>query len=125
MNTNLAFMLGQLTKDNKAKVFDWNKATKYIKNKLYENEIAHLTVEAGLIEDWFCTSDRIFKNGVPEYHATGFLMSTWATPTMIVEYDIAESHKQEIVPCWCYEDETPGWGPYTRWPQEVLENENF
>ena len=132
MNTNLAFILGQLTKDHKAKVFDWNKAVKYIKNKFNEDGIIHLKVDAGLIEDWAWTVDCIFEDDELQYSATGFFMSTWATPTMIVDYDVwnedtmsCVSHKQEVVPCWCYEDETPGWGPYTRWPQEVLENESF
>ena len=101
-----AFMMGEANRNNKMKVFDWNKAAKLIvKYNLTE-------ADAGLIEDWFWTGGNILTNGNLNINSYTYLASTWATPVLWTD--------EEIYDCWIWEDETD-WDSDTKWPQSAIE----
>lgn len=83
----------------KTKVFDWVKCANLIrKHCMIENMFdASKTVEAGLMEDWSCTSGEIFKDGNIVEDDYTYLGSKWATP--IIDID------GEEIECWAYSDE--------------------
>ena len=106
MRTDLAFALGEAFRDNPQKVFDWTEAVYLIKRLGLKN------AWAGLKEDWFWTGGKILEDGKPFYDGNTFLASTWATPILVTEDDIAYE-------CWCYDKECE-WNSGTRWPKSAL-----
>lgn len=108
LKRNEAKMLG--TKD---KVFDWCKAVDIIEKE--KPDVA----TAGLAEDWFYTGCTIYssEDGIEIIKDRGYLMSTWATPVLLLEFENRESKVEE---CWRFADECPDWNGNTRWPAEAL-----
>jgi len=87
------------------KVFDWNKASKIIKERKLK------TAYAGMSEDWFWTGTLIYENGKPVKDNCTYLASSWATP--VLRFD-----GEEIV---CYQPRGyHGWNENTRWPKSAL-----
>ena len=90
-----------------AKVFNWIKAANIIK------ENPEKTWYAGLLEDWYWTSDIIWKNG----HTTDcdelYPYSIWATPILM------STDNSEFIECWVPADEVD-WDDDTKWPEEAL-----
>lgn len=71
------------------KKFDFDKAAQLILDHPPQN------VMAGMVEDWFWTSDFIFKDGKPNLKHGAYLTSTWATPVIrFCDEDVTEE-------CWC------------------------
>lgn len=110
MDSMKAFAMGEAARaaGNPTKVFDWDKAAQIIGDK--NPEIA----SAGLSGDWKWTGGPIFKDGAPvdQDDTYTFLSSIWATPELDCDGD--------VVPCWRYEDDTPGWDSGTYWPESAL-----
>ena len=106
MDTMTAFMMGQITRDNKLKVFDWDKAARLIvKYNLTD-------ADAGLKEDWTYTGGNILTDGNLNINSYTYLASTWATPILWTD--------DAIYDCWLWEDET-NWDSDTKWPQSAIE----
>lgn len=101
-----AFMMGQATKDNERRVFDWNKAARIIGKRGVTE--AH----AGLEGDWGSTGGIILEDGIPQGKTSACLASTWAVPVLCLE--------DEVIPCWVMESETDGWNDNTCWPSSAL-----
>lgn len=123
MKQNLGFtegLLVEMSKDHSNKsthrVFDWIKAANLIKEHCMIGDLLKTdsVVNAGLSEDWGCTSGVILKNGsvVSGDDTYVYLHSSWATP--IIEID------GEDYECWeCKEDSI--FEAKTLWPQESLD----
>ena len=106
MDTIAAFMMGETHRNNKMKVFDWNKAAELIiKYNLTD-------ADARLIEDWASTGGNILTDGNLNINSYTYLASTWATPVLWTD--------EEIYECWTWEDET-NWNSHTKWPQSAIE----
>ena len=106
MDTMMAFAMGQAHKNDRLKVFDWNKAAQLIvKHKLTD-------ADAGLKEDWTFTGGNILTDGNLNINSYTFLASTWATPVLWTD--------EEIYECWAWGDETD-WDSDTKWPQSAIE----
>lgn len=108
MDIMSAFLKGQASRFNRVKVFDWDKAAQRIK------ETKCKSASAGLSGDWEYTGGSIFENGKPvnEEDTYVYLSSTWATPELDLDGYIED--------CWIYQDESPGWGSKTYWPESAL-----
>jgi hypothetical protein len=101
-------MLGLLYQGNPFRVFDWHKAAEIIRDRRPE------LAAAGLEDDWENTGGSIYYDGkpVPAEDTYTYLASTWATPQLNID--------GEIIDCWVYEDDSPGWGSGTYWPESAL-----
>jgi hypothetical protein len=108
MDTLSAFAMAQASRGNRPKVFDWDKAAAILANGRVQD------ASAGLEGDWEWTGGAILRDGkpVPADDTYTYLASTWATPQLLVEGECC-------VPCWRYEDETPGWDSGTYWPDSA------
>ena len=108
MDTLSAFAMGEMSRGNEMKVFDWEKAAKLIKEK----SASH--AEAGLKEDWEWTAGDIFENGkpVPEDETYTFLASTWATPAIEIDGEECDCYKME--------SEVSDWNEKTYWPESAI-----
>lgn len=110
MDSLSAFAMGQSAKARGAKqmVFDWDKAAQLIRER------KPTTAGAGLSGDWEYTGDTIYQDGkpVPAEDAHTYLSSNWATPELEMDGD--------TVDCWRYEEDAPGWGSDTYWPESAL-----
>jgi hypothetical protein len=86
------------------KRFDWIGAAKLIRERKPK------LVEAGLAEDWGCTSGRIFDDGEPvkQEDTYVYLSSAWATPIVVLDGD-------EEIDCFLEGQEDPGY-----WPEDAL-----
>jgi hypothetical protein len=108
VNTISAFAMGQASRDNPPRVFDWHAAARLIRDR--KPSVA----SAGLGPDWEYTGVTIFQGGEPvtdEYG--GYLMSTWATPEIDLD--------GEVLDCWVLQSEAPEpWDANTRWPESAL-----
>lgn len=107
MDTMSAFAMGEVSRHKEPKVFDWKKAANLIK------ELNGQDASAGLIEDWEWTGGEIFRDGkiVPEEDTYVYLLSTWATPVVIiddVEYD-----------CYVMKSKTK-YDAETYWPEDAV-----
>lgn len=71
---------------------------------------------AGLKEDWFHTSDCIFKNGVIQ-KGDCLLISDWATPTLTIAYKDKVIVKE--IDCWTM-DSLVDYTGNSVWPKETL-----
>jgi hypothetical protein len=114
MDTLKAFAMGEASRGNRVRVFDWDAAARLIVER--EATVAR----AGLAGDWGYTGGTIFRNGKPviggddsdEVDAYTYLASTWATPELEID--------GELIDCWRYADETEGWDANTKWPESAL-----
>lgn len=110
MDSVLAFAMGAMHRNDRKKVFDWDKAASIIHKK------KPTLAMAGLGEDWECTGGTIYEDGKPDTSDYTYLASTWAIPELWLEY---EEGNDEVIPCWKYEDETD-WNEKTKWPESSL-----
>lgn len=88
------------------KVFDWDKAAQIIKER------QPTEASAGLSEDWEWTGGVIYTNGKPVDETYTYLQSYWAIPELDLD--------GEVIPCWKYKNDTPGWDAKTYWPESAL-----
>lgn len=107
MDTRLAFMMGQVSRSDPSRVFDWLTAAKLIR------EHKPTVASAGLAEDWDWTGGEIYRDGapVPAEQTYTYLASTWAIPELNLDGD--------IVDCWVWQADT-NWDSGTYWPDEAL-----
>jgi hypothetical protein len=108
MDSMSAFARGEASRGNRHKVFDWVRAAELIKKRKPDH------ASAGLSEDWEYTGGTIYTaDGIPaEKDTYVYLASTWATPELSLDGD--------VIDCWTWMDETPGWDSDTYWPPEAL-----
>jgi hypothetical protein len=108
MDTLSAWGMAQLSRGREMKVFDWDKAAKIIKER------KPVIAEAGLESDYEWTLGPIYENGkrTPERGCT-YLISTWATPMLIVDGD--------EMSCYKMQSEHPEWNDETWWPKSAVE----
>lgn len=108
MDSISAFAMGEASRGNESKVFDWDKAARLIRER--KPNIA----SAGLESDWEFTGGDIYKDGdiVKEGDTYVYLASTWATPEISLDGDIVECYKMQ--------SKTPNWGADTYWPESAL-----
>lgn len=104
MDTLLAGLMGEISRGNEMKVFDWDKAARTIAE--YKAQDA----SAGLMEDWEWTGGTILEDGKFVEEPFMWLASTWATPILMID--------GETIPCYIMEHETD-WGAKTRWPESA------
>lgn len=104
MDTQLAFLMGKMARNEPSMVFDWIEAAKLIRD--HQPRVA----SAGLAGDWEWTGGTIYENGAPVLaeDTYTYLASTWATPELSLDGD--------CIDCWVYASETPGWDASTYWP---------
>ena len=98
--------MGQANRGRDLMVFDWDKAAQLIRDR--KPEVA----SAGLAGDWDWTGGQIYADGKPDSESYTFLHSTWATPELDMDGDVVE--------CWRYEKDSPGWNAGTKWPQSAI-----
>jgi hypothetical protein len=112
MDTMSALARREANRGKELMVFDWIKAAQIIKERKARN------AAAGLSQDWEYTGGDILRDGkvVPKEETYTFLASTWAIPELEID--------GEIIPCYKMQSETNGWGAYTYWPPEALEELN-
>ena len=106
MDTGLAFMMGELNRDQEPMVFDWDKAARIIREKKPQEAYA------GLDNDLEYTGGFIFDNGEIVTDDYTFLASTWATPLLFLD-------GSEGIPCYLMEHETD-WDAKTKWPESAI-----
>jgi hypothetical protein len=97
-----------IARKQREKVFDWHQAARLIADKRPCHAIA------GLSGDMSCTSGTIYRDGQPVTDTYCYLCSVWATPVLVLD-------DGEEIPCWIYQDESPGWDSGTIWPQSALD----
>ena len=108
MNTELAFMMGELNRGKEPMVFDWDKAARIIREK------KPFTAFAGLENDIEWTGGTIYEDGDIVQDSYTFLASTWATPILILDED-----DENPIPCFIMEHQTT-WGSDTKWPESAV-----
>ena len=98
--------MGELTRDQEPKVFDWDKAAEILVSR------GAKTARAGLSEDLEWTSGTILYGGkiVPKNETYTYLASTWAVPVLIID--------EEEIACFRMKSET-GWTADTYWPESA------
>lgn len=87
MNTLQAFAMGEAHRHERRRVFDWDRAARFIV------EYKPRRVEAGLRDDWEWTGGTIYEDGCPVRDDYTYLASTWAIPEIALDGDVE--------PCWC------------------------
>ncbi len=107
MNTFEAFLRSQAALGQPRKVFDWHKAADLIRER------QPVIARAGLRDDWEWTGGTIWQDGQPVANCYSYLGSNWATPELNID--------GEIVECWVWQDDSPGWTEETKWPETALE----
>ena len=105
MDTMMAYALGELTRNQECKVFDWDKAAKIIKERDAKD------AWAGLNEDYRSTGGMILEDGKIVKDPYVFLASTWDIPTLYVGGD--------EIPCYVMESQTE-WDESTKWPESAV-----
>ena len=108
MDTLRAFAMGEASRGNRSRVFDWDRAAELIAER------RPVEASAGLATDWEWTGGPIWADGrpVPREDTYTFLASTWAEPELDMDGDVQ--------PCWRYKDETDDWNSGTYWPESAL-----
>lgn len=107
MNTDMAFVMGELNRDKELMIFDWDKAARIIKERKLE------VARAGLRGDWEYTGGTIYQDGKPCKNGGTYLASTWAVPELAINED--------VIPCYRMQHEVPEWGAKTCWPKSALD----
>ena len=105
MKTDLAFAMGEASRNNERKIFDWDKAARLIAERKPEE------AGAGLRDDWEWTGGTIYAKGKPVMRSYTYLASTWATPELDLD--------GEIIDCYVMESKT-AWDASTKWPASAL-----
>jgi len=107
MDTLSAYAMGQAHRNDRSRVFDWDRAAQLIKERNPE------CVSAGLGGDWERTGGDIYKDGktIEKENTYTYLASTWAAPEIEID--------GEIMDCGAWEDETL-WNAKTYWPESAL-----
>lgn len=108
MDSRSAFARGDAARavGARLRVFDWDKAATLIVER------GARKATAGLKGDWEWTGGTILRDGRPlDENKHCFLASIWATPQVYVD--------GEVIDCWRYEDDTPGWDEDTFWPESA------
>lgn len=103
MNSIAAFAMGLASRDEPARVFDWEKAEAILTERGWPD------AEAGLAENLEWTAGCIVQNGAPHLDSYTYLASTWATPVLIID--------GEEIECWRMQDGI-WWGAHTKWPSK-------
>lgn len=108
MDSISAFARCRAARGQPIKVFDWDRAAEIIRRREARN------AAAGLGMDWEYTGGPILRDGqpVPREDTYTYLASDWATPELDVDGDLME--------CWKYQKDTPGWDSGTYWPESAL-----
>jgi hypothetical protein len=110
MDTIKAFVMGESARSagKRERVFDWDGAARKIR------EAGAKSARAGLQGDWEWTGGSILEDGkpVPADETYTYLCSVWAAPELEIN--------GEVVECWVYRDESPGWDSKTYWPPSAL-----
>lgn len=109
MNSINAFTRGEAARSrgDRIKVFDWDQAARIIAAS------RPTTASAGLSSDLEWTGGEIWSDGAPNTTDYTYLASCWATPVLIIN--------NKEIDCWRYAEDSPGWGPDTKWPESALE----
>lgn len=112
MDTASAFVYGSMYRNSPSRVFDWVKAAQLIRDRLLIGNLK--AASAGLRDDWEYTGGEIFRDGspVPKDTTYTYLASTWAIPELSLDGDVME--------CWVWQKDSPGWDSDTYWPPEAL-----
>lgn len=105
MDTLQAFAMGDAYRDDRMRVFDWEKAAKIIK------KLKPGFASAGLQSDWEFTGGEIYRDGKIDKKSYTYLASTWAIPELCIDGVFME--------CWRWEDETK-WDAKTKWPETAV-----
>lgn len=109
-----AISVGEANRNKPLRVFDWDKAAARIKSAL--KSYPDLIAEAGLQGDWAYTGGEIFRNGKPVDEDYTYLASTWATPTLILNYN-GDEHEEE---CWILQ-EGSRFTHASKWDEQSLQ----
>ena len=109
VNSLEAFARAQGARGQPAKVFDWHRAARRIK----ETGARHAS--AGLSDDWEWTGGDILRDGKPpdRKQTQVYLASVWATPELNLDGAVED--------CFIMQAESPGWDARTYWPQSALD----
>jgi hypothetical protein len=93
-------LVGMAKPEGARKCMDWDKALSLIQENRPD------TAYAGLMEDWDCTSQKIWEKGkkVTE-HDIGYFTSHWATPMLVLE----DKGIQTEFECWKLGSENGLW----------------
>lgn len=78
--------------------FDWDKAAQII--KIFK-AVTDFTAEAGLQNYWYYTAGAIFENGNAISGEYIYLQSSWATPTLVLNF----GEESIEIECWSVENE--------------------
>lgn len=106
MDTLSAYARALASRGQPHMTFDWEKAAALIAERQPDY------ASAGLAGDWENTGGLIYRAGQPVLDDYTYLSSTWATPELDMDGDVVE--------CWRYENETPGWDQHTKWPDVAI-----
>lgn len=106
MDTMMAFQMGMANREREMKVFDWDTAARIIRDR------KPLLASAGLAEDFEWTGGCIYASGKIVTGSYTYLASTWATPTLYL--DFADS--EDEIPCFKMQSELTEWSAETKWP---------
>jgi len=115
MSTIDAFAMGEANSNvENMRVFDWERCAKFIK----ENKEHISSIAAGLTEDWGYTGGLIYNNEdiVSEENTYVWLSSTWATPTMVIQY---KNGTEDEMSCYIMENEI-SYDVKAYWPEVAL-----
>lgn len=115
MSTIDAFAMGEAHSNvENMRVFDWERCAKFIK----ENKEHISSIAAGLTEDWGYTGGLIYHDGdiVLEENTYVWLSSTWATPTMVIQY---KDGTEEEMSCYIMENKI-SYDVKAYWPEVAL-----
>lgn len=99
--------MGAASRNNPMRVFNWTKAAELIRDQ------QPYYAAAGLQGDWEWTGGMIWENGqiMDEDDTYTYLSSTWAIPELDLDGDVVE--------CWIWMSDSPGWIASTYWPPEA------
>ena len=92
--------------------FDWDRAAEIIRTRQPQR------ASAGLERDWDYTAGAIYEGGspVPEEDTYTYLSSTWAVPTLHLEFSNGQN---ETIECWVSAKDKPEWDEKTYWPESA------
>lgn len=107
MDSMAAFVRGQMSRGNRRKVFDWNKAATIIAERRPS------VASAGLGSDWEWTGGTIYEDGAPNTDSYVCVASTWAVPELDLDGDVEE--------CWRWEEDGEEYDASAKWPQSALD----